>query len=777
VLTHLRQAARALARWRGGLVVAVLTLAIGIGTTTSLFALVRVMLADFPGVPDLDRVARVYASSQTLGVERGPISIGEFDATLSHASSFAAIGAYTQSEVTVGSAADSRPVTAGEASPAFFDVMGVPPAAGRVFTPADLRSSRPVVILSDALFRRQFPEGRLTGAAIAVDGVDRAVVGVMPPEFSYGFVGIGADLWIPITRASRDTRPVIQIFARLRPGIGWPAAAAELGAMTVKGGPWTWRAISLEEDARHRAAGALLMMLGPAIVVLLIACVNVSCMLFARGIAREKELSVRRALGATRARVAWHLLTEHVLLALAGGAIGCGFAVALLRVIASAVAAVQPAAAGRIAIDVTLLPIALGLSVLACVLFGALPALRLSRRDVVASLNGVPATHRVHVAGYGARDLIVFVEIGSAVGLIVFFAMLFVLFGAMQRVTPAFAADRLVGMRVPAGDLDAVAARVTAIPGVARVTVASGMPGGRGGGSAARVQTDDGHSIVVSRVPVGDGFLETLGVAMVRGRSFDAGEARGLAAVAVLSESAARRLSPSGEAIGMRVRISGVASATVLVIGVCRDAINSGSLGRVGLIPPDMYVPYETPATGEPMLLARVTTDAHAFVRAIAGTVESSVGQHRPRPVVVADEVQFGDSGAGGVVVIRILGGLGMVALLLAASGVFGVVSQSVAQRTREFGIRMALGATPLGVLRLVLTRETKLIAAAIGSGAAVTFGLTHVLFAELTTLSATAPSVWAGVMALGGGVAAIACLLATWRIVRLEPAGVLRRT
>jgi putative ABC transport system permease protein len=348
------------------------------------------------------------------------------------------------------------------------------------------------------------------------------------------------------------------------------------------------------------------------------------------------------------------------------------------------------------------------------------------------------------------------------------------LFDAMRVVKPAFPADRVVAMRIPARDLQAVAARVAAIPGVERVAIASGV--GRGGGSAARAETDDGRSVAVSRVPVGAGFFETLGVPMVRGRSFDAGEIGGRADEAVLSESAARAVSPSGEAIGMHIRLSGSASAPVLVVGVCRDAIDYGSLARVGLIPPDVYVPFETTTTGEALVLARVPTDGHMFLRAIAAAAESPDGARRPRAGVMADGAQFGEPGAG-MVVVRLFGGFSVVALLLAASGVFGVISQSVAQRTREFGIRMALGATPRGVLRFVLARETKLIAAAIGSGVAVTFGLTRALFAELAALGATAPSIWITVIGLGGGVAGIACLLATWRIVRLDPAGVLRRT
>lgn len=189
----LRSATRGLLRWRAGAVVAWLTLAVGIGTTTALYTLVQVMLADLPGVPDLARVGRIYAASPALGVERGRVALAEFDAALSKATSFRAVGAYADEDAVFGSGTDARPVIAGYASPAFFTALGVPPAAGRTFTAADL-SGPPVVVVSQALWRRHFPGGELAGATIRVDGVERAIVGVMPPEFSYGFVGISADL-------------------------------------------------------------------------------------------------------------------------------------------------------------------------------------------------------------------------------------------------------------------------------------------------------------------------------------------------------------------------------------------------------------------------------------------------------------------------------------------------------------------------------------------------------------------------------------------------------
>ena len=769
--SEFRFAARALARWRGGAIVAALTLAIGIGTTTALYALTRVLLADLPGVPELDRLARVYASSRTLGVERSPIALNEFDSILSKATSFAAIGAYADMDATLGAGADVRPVVAGYASPGFFTAMSVPPLSGRVFAPADLQAGRPVVILSQPLWRQQFPDGRLSGATVVVDGVERDVIGVMPADFRFGFVGIGADLWIPLARQGPGMPAIVAVYARLRHGIGWPAAAAELTGLSRGREPWTWRAIPIGEDARHRAVGAYAGTLGPAVLVLLIACVNVACMLMARGIAREKELSVRRALGATRLRVVRLLLIENSLLALIGGVMGGALAVAILRVLAWKVAAFQPSLAARIAIDLQLLPVALVASAVACLIFGTLPALRSSKRDVAASLNGVPAAHRIEIAGYGGRDVIVFTEIASAVGLIVWTAMLYTLFAQLGAIRFAFPADRVVAMRVPERDAQEVAARVAAVPGVARTALSSGM---LGGGSRVRAESGGTH-LALSRVPVGDGFLGTLGVPLIRGRSFDARELHGRAPVAILSESGARQLAADGNALGMRLVVAG--RKDVVVIGICRDAIDYGALSKAGTYAPaDIYVPYES-SGGESVVLARVSTDPHAVLRAIGAAARARPGARPARPVVLSDEGADRRGGVdGAMAVTRSLGAFAILTLVLAATGVFAVISQSVAQRTREFGIRLALGATPRRVLGMVLARETKLIAAALATGVVFTMAGTRALFVELARLNAIVPSMWIAALALSGGVAAIAVALATYRIVRLEPSAVLRR-
>ena len=758
MLAEFRSATRGLVRWRGS-AVAVLTLAAGIGAAMGLYAVAQVLLADLPGVPALERVGRIYASNPTLGVQRGRIAINEFDSGLGSAASFAAVGAYADEDAVLGSGPEARAVIAGYASPAFFTAMGVPPVAGRVFTAADL-TGPPVIVLSDALWRRQFPNKSLAGATLLVDGVERAIVGVMPAAFHYPFVGMSADLWIPLQRAGRDRPSIVGVYARLRDGVDWTSAQAELTVHSRAAAPWTLKAIPIVEDTRSRAVAAYAGTLGPAALVLLIACVNVACLLMARGVARGPELAARRALGATRWDLARLLLLEHLVLAIAGGALGALFAGVIVRAIASQLAVFQPALAAALPDGLRLLPAALAVSTLACLLFGTAPALRLSGRGVAAP----------PIKGYGARDLVIFAEVACSVGFVVWTALLYTLYAGLHAIAPAFPADHVVAMRVRASGAVAAAARVAAVPGVTHTAVSSGMIGG---GSRERVQAG-GTPTIVSRIPVGDGFFDALGIRIVSGRAFDAAELKAQADVAIIGETAARRLAPHGQAIGLTLHMTGRPDATV--IGVCRDAIDYGVLADVDAVAGEMYVPYEPSVSSpEAVVLARLAGDAHAGLGAIAAAAGTPPGTRPARPVVLSDEFAKRDS-ASGLAAVRALGWFSLLTLVLAASGVFAVINQSMAQRTREFGIRLAIGATPARVLGAVLAREVRLIAAAMATGVAFTLMATRTLFVELVTLGTIAPSMWLAGLFLSGGVAAMAVAFATHRVVRLEPSAVLRR-
>jgi putative ABC transport system permease protein len=329
-------------------------------------------------------------------------------------------------------------------------------------------------------------------------------------------------------------------------------------------------------------------------------------------------------------------------------------------------------------------------------------------------------------------------------------------------------------MRVPGATVPGVAARVAAVPGVTETAISSGM---LGGGTPERIERGGAQPMTISRLPVGDRFFETLGLPVIRGRSFDAAEMKGRAGVAVLTEVAARQLTPDGNAVGLRLQTS--QHHQVLVIGVCRDPIDYGAVASLDHYGGEMYVPYEPSLTSrEAVVLARVPGDPRPALGAVAAAARVPPGAAPARPVLLSDNFaeRIGANSTGAMLFITILGSFAALTLLLSASGVFAVISQSVVQRTREFGIRLAIGATPSRVLRMVLVREGKLIGAAVGTGLVFTTLATRALFAQLTQLAAIRPSMWVGALLLAAGVAAAAVMFATYRIVRLEPAAVLRR-
>ena len=769
--SDIRIAARALTRWRFGALVAIVTLAIGIATTSALAAMARLMVPAFPGVPEVDRLARIYASASSAATERVPIALEDFESRLILARSFESIGAYAQTDVTIGARASARPVAAAYASPGFFSAIGVPASTGRWFNAVDLQNSS-VVILSDRLWRREFPDGRTAGASLIVNGVERAVIGVMPSEFSYGFVGIDAELWIPLSRALSDHPTSVTVFARLSAGASWASAAKELDALPHDRNATRLRAVPITSDSRARVVGAYSLTLGPALVVLLIACVNVAFLLMARGIAREKELSVRLALGATRGRLARQIFVEHVVLAFAGGVFGSVLALGLLRVIGSIVGDVQPDIMRRLPSNLSVLPLALIATVLACLLAGAIPAIRLSRRDLRTALSRVPAKFRVPIAGYGGRDLLVFLQTGAAVGLLVASAMFFRVFADMEHASPQFPAGRVVVLQVPVRELATVMDVVSTTQEIAQVAIASGIPGSEvSWRSGIRVHAEGEPAKALQQIGVDSSYFDTLGLSLVRGRSFDASDVDG---VVVLSERAARLLCPASDPMGLRLQFEGTPMRSAVVIGVSRDALAIGSLSAI--IPPELYVPYRRPNAGGAIAYARVSRDPTQVLGAVREALALATDVRVQEPRILADVLNARPGLGSGSVVVQVFGGLGIVALLLAAAGIFAVIRQSVAQRTTEFGVRMALGATPRRVLGMVLVREMKLIAVALLAGAGVTLAITRVTFVELAQVSIASPFLWMGAVIGCGGVALVSCLLAVRQIVRLDPWVVLRR-
>lgn len=788
MLRDCRIALRTLRSWRLGSVAAILTLAIGIGTTTSLYALVQVLLASSSTqIEDVERMGRLYASNAAARVERASITLADFKVALSKAQSFESIAAWTRAEMTVEAGQDDDTLSVTSVSVDYFRVLLARPAAGRLFTREDFDNETPVALVSEALWRRRFANGSLgDGVDITLNGIGRRVIGVVPVKYEFPFIGIGGDAWVPMSGSSARSDGPVSVIGRLKPEYSWGTAAAELSSLSgaIQGDPsWRLYAVPVQQDSRFRSLSGTTVTLMPAIVVLIIGCVNVACMLLARGIERDTELSVRAALGASRGTIFRQLLMESLVLASLGGIGGAAVAIGLIRVLASSIfATVKPSIAAQLGTYPMLLPVAVASTALACLLFGTIPALRLSRRDVSASLKGLASPSRVRVAGYGGRDLVVFVELGLAVMLVMVTAMYFSAFSALRLTTVPFAADELIAVPVAARDLAVVCDRVSAVPGVDRIAVASAMPGGPRSLSA-RLRAATGRVATADVTFADNSYFAAIGLPIVRGRGFERSEAAANAPVAVVSESTARLLWPDAEPIGQSLKVSAPGDdAHVTVVGVSRDAVDRPVLGlQPGAYPRSrwpsavaVYRPLDVAAHGEYTLLVR-TGNARALRLPVAAPARHSGTGPMPRAVVAGEHIRFVPSHDAWSV--RLVGGFALVALLLAGSGIFGVISQSVAQRTREFALRIALGATRGQVLRMVLTREGKLIAAALFAGSVGTAALAATLFPELVWISAMYPAWPAMLIGSCGAVAAVACAFATYRIVRLDPWLGLRRT
>jgi predicted permease len=772
MMRDFRIAIRTLRSWRWGAALAVLTLAVGIGTTTALYALLRVALADSAvDIEDVDRVVRIYGVNPPLGARRSAVTFDDFEVLQSRVRSFEGVAAYQGVEMTVGPGGEDDVVNVMLVSARFFDVLRGRPKEGRLFTPADRSDDAPAAVVSELTWRRRFAgRGIDESPVIRLNGRDYTVVGVLPASFSYSMIGITADVWIPLARRGDERLGVI---SRLAPGVSWTSAAAELDALAPPNQPeagWRWGGIPVAQDVSARAGGATAWIFLPAAVVLVIGCVNVACMLLARGIRRDTELSVRMALGASRGAIFRQLLLENGLLGAAAGLIGTGLAFWALDVVVRTVIDARPEAAAKLSGDLGLMPIALTSSVAAAVLFGLVPAFRLSRRDVASSLKGSAPPPRVRIAGYGARDLIVFVELALASLLVVMNAMAFAMFSVVQDVEFGFAVNELVVARVPARDAPAAAERVRNLAGVTGVATASTGPGG---GTRGLASVPGGSTAAVSTVETGDGFFEVAGLPIVRGRPFTRDET-GSAALAIISEAAAAALLSDQDPLGKEMDLSVRGRSTrLLVVGVVRDA------KRMALPRPEPGTVYRPLGHGFHSELALIVRSPRPAL--IAPQVAAAV---RPRNQVAPVHVQLhADTAreiAGGANTLRLFGAFALIALLLAGSGIFAVVSQSVAQRTSEFGVRLALGATPWRVLRTVLGRELKLIAAALATGTIGTVAMTRSSgfddAAMIVAVNMSRPEWGIGLIGLCGVVAAGACLLATYRIVTLDPSAVLRR-
>ncbi|MEX1182100.1 MAG: ABC transporter permease [Gemmatimonadota bacterium] len=811
LLSDARYALRGLLRAPVFAAVAIATLALGIGANSAIFSVLNgVVLRPLPYAAP-NELVRVASRFPTLGFDRFWISPPEFFELKERATSFASLGGYRTGTASVGGGDAPMRATSAIATHDLFVTLGVGAQLGRPFNEEEaLPGAAAVVALSHEIWQTVFGgDPAIVGRTIYVNGNASTVTGVMPPGFDVADAGV--QVWIPagLDPANRQNRGshFLDVVGRVRPGVTLDQARAQLSVLLGQ-----WAEINpdthvpspdshpifltdLQEDMIGNVRPALLLLLGAVGLVLLIACANVANLLLVRAESRQKEISVRAALGAGRVRLIRQFLVEGLVLSLIGGALGLFIGYAGVR----ALLAVNPRGIPRsveIGLDGNVLLFTLTVAAITGVVFGLAPALHLSGGTVSGALRDGSGRTTAGGARLHARRLLVMAEIALAVILVVGSGLLLRSFAELQRVDPGFEPEGILSFQLflppatyqdPPAQVtffDRLIARLESLPGVAGVAAMSGMPPRRDVNAndtelEGYVQTPDGPAPNVDYYQViSTDYLEVMQIPVVSGRGFEPADEAG-APAALINERLARVFYPDQSPIGRRIRpCCGDGIPWLNIVGVVADVKQGGleeetgtelyalmpqAASQLGFAPRTMNVVIRT--TRDPLALAGSARDVvHeldaslpvANLATMNDVMHASVA--RPRFITL------------------LLGIFAAVALALAAIGTYGVMAYTVAQRRQEIGIRMALGAQAGSVLRMILTQGFSVAVLGLVLGLAGALALTRLLTSLLFNVSATDPAALLSGPLLLAVVALIACYIPAVRATRVDPATVLKQ-
>jgi len=802
LLHDLRIVLRQLGRAPGFTAVAVFTLGLGLGATGLVLTWAKaVFLEPLPGVQHPYELVHL---SGVLGDRNGLSFRGEeFEYIRDHAKSFSGVVAHEFTHLQLGAGEAGGPpevVGAGYVSGDYFDVLGVRPQLGRGFRRDEERVGTPAVaVLSDALWRRRFAaDPAVLGRLVRLNGVDATIVGVMPPGFGGAYGALLQELWIPLGLRGRviEAEPPLQVMARLRPGVGRGSAAAEVHLLATQlaaekpDGRQGWDVVVLGLlDSPRGVLSELVPFVGVLLVVaglvLLIACANVANLLLVRAVGRRKEVAVRLSLGASRGQLVRQLLLEGGCLALAGGVVGLGAAWALRQLLLSVLAVFGLPISLDLGIDARVVLATLGVALLTVLLFALVPALQAGRDDLADTLRGEGAAV---VGGFGRRRLraaLVVAQLALSLAALVGTGLLVRTIGRAMAAETGFDREHALvahfdltlggyGEARGRSFLRALVERAQAIPGVRAATVTSYVPmGTSGGGNGRRVEIEGyspgpKESMAIVTDLVGPSYLSTLGIQVVAGRDFDAGDRESAPGVVIVNQAMAKRYWPGQNPLGKRVKVAG---AWREVVGVERDIVYR-QLGEDSdpemLLPVlQVYEPYQSlvlRTSGEPRESASAVRAAFAALDpGIAVQSLETLREHTASMVGVQR------------ITAELMGAFGAIALLLTMIGLYGVIATGVAERRREIGVRMALGASFREVFAEVVGKGMALTALGLGCGVVLALGFSQLLRSMLYGVGAGDPVTLATTALLLAAVAFLACLIPARRAASLDPLEALR--
>jgi putative ABC transport system permease protein len=795
-----------LARHPGFALTAILTLALGIGANTAIFSVVNAMLLRPLPFRDSDRLVTVWSTAPQLGYAEAPFAYGNLVDLARENRVFDHIGTWVEWGGSFNLATDEPEQLPGAyVSSGLFAVLGVSPTMGRTFLPEDDQGDRHrVALLSHGLWERRFgSDPAAPGSEVMLEGRSYTVVGVMPASFTFPTFGKIPEVWLPLSdypylqKTNRNAHD-FGIVARLKPGISVIQAQANMDAIakgleaqypTENAGNGI-QVVSLHWQAVRNVRLALFILLGAVAFVLLIACTNVANLLLGRAASRQKEVAVRLALGARRSRLVRQLVTESVLLAVAGGALGTLLALWGIQ----SLAVIPPGApdpytpylipANHISINREVLVFTLVLSVLTGVIFGLAPALQASKPDLnqVLKEGGTRASAR-----HGrSRSLLVVSEIALSLMLLAGAGLMLKSFLRLRHTDPGFNPDHLVTADIslpivtyyrPALQKEfyrQVLQRVQSLPGVLAAGITTGLP---------LTGNDNNRYIELPGQPdesperrnsaqyhyVSHGYFRAMGFTVVEGRTFTEQDKYDAPRVAVINETLARRYWPRESAIGKQVKPSGEEAQQI--VGVVKDARYFG-LESVTL--PELYAPYLQQLLPSMTLVVRSSSDPTSLASAIRSEV-LAIDKNQAIGNIQLMRQRISDSVAGPRHIVYLVSLFALLALVLAAIGVYGVMANSVIQRTHEIGIRVALGAQGSDLLRLVLGRALVLILAGVAVGLVGTVLLSGLMSKLLFGISATDPQTLVMISLILIGIALLAAYLPARRAVTVDPLVALR--
>jgi putative ABC transport system permease protein len=787
----------------GFTMIAVLTLALGIGMNTAIFSVVNAVLLRALAYPQAERIVVLWGKNESLKLNQAefPASYPDFMDWRERSRSFTQLAAMLPGSFNLSGAGEPERIGGASVSADFFNALGVGVALGRAFDAGEERSgAEPVVVLSDSLWRRRFgADPQIIGRTVALDGKQYRIIGIMPAGFSFphgtdlpslfGFPE-RVELWTSLIppeyqRTQRGNRGMV-VLARLKPGVTLAAARSEMSAIAGQleaEYPGTNRGFGIEvtplyEQIVGAIRPALLTLFAATGFVLLIACANVTNLLLARATARRKELVIRAALGAGRLRIARQMLTESLLLAGLGGVAGWLLARWAMSVLLGLGSDRLPRA-DEVGMDYRLLGFTALLSLLTGFVFGMVPAWQAARLNLNETLKA--SGQNTARGGQRARSLLVVAEVALTLVLTVGAGLLVRSFLRLQQVDIGFNLQNLLTAQINlplrqypdvsqwSSYFNRLLERVESLPGVQSAALTQYLPvSGAGGSVGFQIEgrlAEPGQWPSAGIRRVSRGYFRTLGIPLTRGRDFTAEDEQAKTAV-IINEAMARRFWPDAEPTGQRINLFGSARE---IVGVVKD-VHYSAVDKA----PDPAI-YEPAILWFAHLVIRTSNEPLGHLAAVRAEVQV-LDRNLPLAKVATLEQLHAASMAGRRFNTMLLGLFSAVALLLATAGVYGVLSYTVTQNTREIGVRMALGAQAHDVLKLVVGQGLTLTALGIAIGLMAAIAMTRLMAGLLYEVGAADPLTFAGVALLLFAAAAAACCLPARRATKIDPLGALRQ-